>query len=142
MTAQHGERGGGGRRSAATKHEQNILKGIWPELVRTNHKFSPVFFLHASGCSQRLVSSACSPFSEPAVHPAEGRPRAREGEEWNGKDSSAGRPWPLKKTEAGRKTYCSLQSDHLRASLWVTHPGTSRPGGKRIRPSRKTQRAC
>lgn len=81
MTAQHRERGGGGRRSAATKQEQNILKAIWPELVRTNHKFRPAFFLHASGCSQSLVSPACSPFSEPAVHPAEGRPRAREGEE-------------------------------------------------------------
>lgn len=140
MTAQHGERGGRGRRSAARKPEQNILKEIWPELVLANHKFRSAFFLHASGSSHRLVSPACSPFSQPAVHPAEGRPRVREGEEWKGKDGSAGRPWPLKKTEAGRKTYCSLKSDHLRASLWVTHPGTPRPRGERIRPGRKTQR--
>lgn len=123
------EKEGEGARSAARKHEQNILKEIWPELVCTNHKFRPAVFLHASGSSHSLASPACSPFSEPAVHPAEGRPRVREGEEWKGKDSSAGWPWPLKKTEAERKTYCSLQSDHLRASLWVTHPGTHRPRG-------------
>lgn len=47
------------------------------------------------------------------------------------KDSSAGWPLPLKKTSGGREeNILFLQSDHLRASLWVTHPRTPRPRGE------------
>lgn len=124
-------------KEARTKHFKRDLARTSPRKSQIPPSLLPPrFWKHA-----QAGLPACSPFSQPAVHPAEGRPRGREGEEWKGKDSSAGRPWPLKKTEAGRKTYCSLKSDHLRASLWVTHPGTPRPRGERIRPGRKTQRA-
>lgn len=130
-----------GRGAAAAKQEQNILRELpraGPHKSQMRPHLPPPLFQEQQRSCVLSLRQAClrllSPPARgaPAWAPArtEGRPRAREGEAWKERDSSAGRPRPLKKTEAGRKTYCSLQSDHLCASLWVTHPGTPRPRGK------------
>lgn len=79
---------------------------------------------------QSFLPVAKEPATAPhRTHPeARGRPRGEGGEP--AKDNSAG--W--KQAEAGRKTYRSLQSDHLRASRG--------PEAKLIRPGWKSERGA